>query len=213
MKIHILNAFAVLLVCSTVQPVWAGDTKTKAPAEVITEAHQEDVEAMQKAMEMGMPGEAHKVLEQLAGDWTYTMTHKMAADAPEQASEGTSKNEWILGGRFLRQSIASTLDMGGEPMNYEGIGIIGYDNLKGHYVSTWKDNMSTGIMTSSAQYDAETSTMKEEGTYTCPMKGREVAFTSELKFVDADHFTYAMYETDENGTTYKMMDIQYTRKK
>lgn len=200
MKAYVLKFLGILFLFIA-QPALAEDAMTGMPDEV----------AMQKAMELGMPGVAHKVLEPLVGQWTYTMTHKMAADAPEQMSEGTSNIEWILGGRFLQQKVSSTLDMGGQTINYEGIGTIGHDNVKGRYMTSWMDNMSTGIMTAVAEYDEAAATLKEKGSYSCPMKGRDVNFTSELKIIDNDHFSYTMYETDEGGTTYKMMDIQYTR--
>lgn len=203
----------VLFSATAALPAAAEDAKAPMTEAAEGMAEGMDAEAMQKAMAMGMPGEGHKVLEPLVGQWTYTMTHKMSADAPEETSEGESENTWILGGRFVQQHVTSVMDMGGQSLNYEGIGTIGFDNVKEQYVSTWKDNMGTGIMSSTAQYDAETGTLKEEGTYTCAMKGREVAFTSELKFVDADHFTYTMYDTDKDGHSYKMMDITYTRKK
>lgn len=201
MKNTVLNLFILVAMLVTYP----------ALAEEMTNSPMPDEAAMQKAMELSMPGEGHKVLEQLAGDWTYTMTHKMAAAAPEMASEGTSKNEWILDGRFLRQEVNSQIDMGGQMMSYHGIGTIGYDNMKKEYMSTWMDNMSTGMMVSTAQYDPASKTLKESGTFSCPMKGTQVSFTSELKFIDGNHFTYTMYQ-EENGQKYKSMDISYTRK-
>jgi acyl-coenzyme A thioesterase PaaI-like protein len=202
MKQYFLIIFAFVLLFS-VQP---------ALAEEAASAHgMPDEAAMQKVMELGMPGEAHKVLDRLTGEWTYTMTHKMSADAPKIASEGISKNEWILGGRFIQQNVSSTFDMNGQTINYEGVGTAGHDNVKGHFITTWMDNMGTGMMAASAEYDEATATLKEKGTYSCSMRGGEVTFTAELKFVDDDHFTYAMYETDENGKTFQMMDMKYTR--
>lgn len=204
MRACFLNFYAlILIVAVAASPSFAEEAMSTAP----------DQAAMEQAMKLSMPGDAHKVLDTLAGSWTYTMTHKMAADAPEQTSEGTSQNEWILGGRFIRQNVASTFDMGGQTVNYEGIGTIGFDNVKGHYISSWIDNMGTGMMTATAEYDPETKTLKEKGTYTCPMKGHEISFTSEMKVIDEDHFTYTMYEAGEDGETFKMMDITYTRQK
>ncbi len=43
-------------------------------------------------------------------------------------------------------------------MNFKGMAIEGYDNVKKKFVSSWIDNMSTMIMNSEGTYDAATKT-------------------------------------------------------
>ena len=143
---------------------------------------------MEEMMKLGMPGEGHTVLNDLIGTWDYTVTYKMAPNAPEQTSTGKTTNEWILDGRFVKQNVAGTMDMGGQSMPFNGMGLIGYDNLSGQYQSVWIDNVSTAMMTSSkSSYDPATKTITEEGTYSCVMKGKDTPYKSELKIIDADH--------------------------
>lgn len=183
-----------------------------AAAEDKAPAGKPDEAAMKKMMELTTPGEAHKVLNDLVGNWDYTMTHKMAKDAPEQTSTGTSENKWILDGRFLKQKVTGEFDMGGEKKRFEGIAVLGHDNVKGEYTSLWIDNMNTTMMQTTGKYDAATRTLTENAQFFCPMKNAEVKSSNELKFVDADHYTYTMYDVT-TADKYKAMEIKYTRKK
>lgn len=193
---------SMLATCAMATAAMAADTTP--PADMPDEA------AMKKMMELTTPGENHKVLNQLVGNWTYTISFKMAKDAPEQTSTGNSENAWILDGRFLQQKVSGVMDMGGQKQSFNGIATIGYDNGKREYQSTWMDNMNTGLMTATGQYDATTKTLKEGGEFFCPIKNSIVKTQSELQFVDADHFTYTTY--DVSGEKYKSMEIKYTRK-
>ena len=80
---------------------------------------------MQKMMMIGTPSDAHKVLEGLVGKWTYKMSFRTSPDMPEQMSSGESENQWILGGRQLKQNFSGAFDMGGQTHAYNGIGYIG----------------------------------------------------------------------------------------
>ena len=203
MKI-LVSLFAMMVMAFSHSTLHAEDTAPAMP----------DAEAMQKMMEAGMPGEHHKVLDAMVGSWTYTMTHRMAPDAPEETSEGTSENTWILGGRQVQQIVKSTMDFGGHKMEYEGLGYVGYDNMAKGYTSIWLDNMNTSFMVAKGgTYDEETKTIKEEGSFSCPMKGHDVGFRSEAHFIDEDHMTYTMYDLTSAKEPFKMMEIKYTRAK
>lgn len=171
-----------------------------------------DESSVKSMMELGMPSAHHKVLDALIGEWNYTISYKMAPDAPEQKSIGKSSNKWVMDGRFVQQDISGTMDMGDASQKFEGLGFIGHDNVKGTYVSSWIDNITTGIMTATGTYNMKTKTITENGTFSCPMIGGEKKFKSELTFVDADTFTYTMYDTT-GDTQFKSMDITYNRKK
>jgi hypothetical protein len=166
---------------------------------------------MKKMMELGMPGEKHKALDGMVGTWDYTVTYKMSPDAPEQTSTGISDNKWVLDGRFVQQNVGGTMDMNGEKKEFKGVGYIGHDNVKGEYISTWMDNMSTGLMTSNGIYDEASKSIKESGQFYCPIKNGEIKFESELKFIDATHYSHTMYDVS-SGEKSKMMEITYTKK-
>ena len=168
----------------------------------------EMAEKMKKMEALTSPGEAHKVLEPLAGKWTYTSKFWMSPEGPADESTGTSQDDLIYGGRFLMQVVKGT--MAGKP--FEGLGFTGYDNIKKEYVSVWLDGIATGLMTSSGQYDAATKSITETGANSCPLTGetnRKVRSVSTL--VDNDHKTYTAYAAGPDGKEMKMMEISYTR--
>lgn len=179
------------------------DVKASEAAEAVLDPK------MQEMMALAQPGEHHKVLEALAGNWNYTMQWWMSPEAQAQSSTGTSQNTWILGGRFLKQVVTGTHM--GEP--FEGINITGYDNVKGEYNSVWVDNVSTGMMTSSSQYDPVTKTFSEKGSFSCPMMQGPISFRGSIALISSDQYTYSMFSQDKEGKEYKMMEIVYTKTK
>lgn len=163
---------------------------------------------MEKWKEFSTPNENHKVLETLVGDWDYSIKWWMSPDAKPEESTGASSIKWIMGGRFIEQSVAGTSM--GQP--FEGMGIMGYDNEKKQYQSVWIDNMGTGIMTGSGSYDPNTKTLTDQGKFSCPAEG-EKSYRAVLKIIDNDNFTYEWYMTDPEGKEFRAMKIVYTRKK
>lgn len=164
---------------------------------------------MQKVKERTSPTEAHKVLEPLAGQWTYTAKFWMPLEAQPEETTGTSQNTMIFGGRFLKQEAKGTWM--NEP--FEGIGYTGYDNIKAEYESVWLDSMATGLMTSSGQYDAVSKTLRLLGANSCPLTGEKARpGRSELTITDNDHNTYAFYMIGPDGKEFKAMEIVYQRR-
>jgi Protein of unknown function (DUF1579) len=98
----------------------------------------------------------------------------------------------------------------GQP--FEGMGIMGYDNEKKQYQSVWIDNMGTGIMTGSGNYDPNTKTLTDQGKFSCPAEG-EKSYRAVLKMKDNDNFTYEWYMAGPDGKEFRAMEIVYTRKK
>ncbi|MBI3276412.1 MAG: DUF1579 domain-containing protein [Chlamydiae bacterium] len=133
---------------------------------------------------------------------------KMDPSQPAQESKGISENHWIMGGRFLSQSAKG--ESMGQP--FEGMGITGYDNVRGEYTSIWIDNMGTGIENATAQYDPATKTFSEKGSCSSPITGdKDKHFRAEWKIVDKDHYTYEMYTSGPDGKEFKNIEISYTR--
>ena len=167
---------------------------------------QEQMEAMQKAM---TPGEMHKQLAKLAGDWTFTNTMWMAPGQPPAEWTGTMHAETILGGRFV-QSIWKGSFMGQE---FEGRGTEGYDNVSKQLVSTWVDNMGTGIMISTGTCENGGKKCTTTGTFSDPMTGGPSTMKSVVIWVDDNNFKNEMYGKDPaSGQEYKMMEIVAKRK-
>ena len=169
-----------------------------------------DAAAMARYRELSTPGPAHRRLDALAGNWSYRMKLWMNPDAPPQEFRGTSENRWILGGRQLQTRHHGRM-MGN---TFEGIGILGYDNVREEYHSVWMDNMATGLMTSTARFDESENSIHERGSYSCPMTGvREKRYRAVWHLGNGNRYVYAMYSYDDAGREFKSMEIEYTRRR
>jgi hypothetical protein len=173
-------------------------------------------EMMKQMMEMSKLNENHKMLAELDGNWNFTVKMWMNPDpnAKPQESKGTAVRKSIMGGRYVVMDVSGKMQIPGEDGKmkatpFKGMGIDGYDNVKKKFVSSWIDNMSTGIQFSEGTYDAATKTY----TYTSDMEqmpGVRTPVRQVLKVPDNNHMTLEWYET-HGGQEKKTMEIDYTR--
>lgn len=169
----------------------------------------EEKAAMELMAKAATPGDAHKLLNDIAGTWNTKVTSWMNPGAPPSVSEGTSENKWILGGRYLEQRFKGNFM--GTP--FEGLGYTGYDNVTKKYWGTWMDNFSTGVMTSTGSTPDNGKTWSFTGTSSDPMTGKETEVQEKIIVTDHDHHTFEMWGAGPDGKPMKMMEITYTRKK
>ncbi len=187
----------------------AGEDSKEKQESVKQKASEHDHDAMmEKLKEFSTPNENHKVLGTLVGNWNNTVKSWMSPGANPEETKGTSEIDWIMGGRFIEQAVKGTFM--GQP--FEGIGIMGYDNEKKQYQSVWIDNMGTGITTGSGNYDPNTKTLTDQGTFSCPAEGQK-SYRGVTKIIDQDNFTYEMFMAGPDGKEFRAMEIVYTRKK
>lgn len=155
------------------------------------------------------PNENHAKLARLAGSFSVESRFFAGAGAEPQSSQGTAEQTMILGGRVLRQEF--TGNMGGQA--FQGLGLVGYDNVRGRYYSHWVDGMSTMPLTHEGQCRTPSCELIEfKGEYLDPMtkKKKKSRTTSELA---ADgHLTFTMFDQDARGKEFKSLELVYTRK-
>jgi len=190
-------ALAAALAVSLAAPAGAQDKKKAADEKAA-------MEAWQKAM---TPGEGQKKLEPLVGTFDVKVQTWMDPSKPPDESTGTSVNTWVLGDRFVQMKYDGVFL--GAPFN--GIGYTGFDNVSKKYVSTWMDTASTGMMWSTGTFDGKALTTK--ATVNDPMSGKAAPVDQKLTIADNDHLTLEMFGKGPDGKMFKMMEIQYTRKK
>lgn len=163
---------------------------------------------MEKWKEFATPNENHKLLDALVGNWDYTIKWWMSPDGEPEVSKGISEIQWIMGARFIQHKVQGT----SMEQPFEGMGIMGYDNEKKEYQSVWIDNMGTGIVKGTGNFDPDTKTLIEQGTFSCPAEG-EKSYRGVTKIIDRDHFTYEWYMAGPDGKEFRAMEIVYNRKK
>jgi Protein of unknown function (DUF1579) len=174
-----------------------------------------EAEMMKQMMDLAKLNENHKLLADLAGTWTYTVKMMAPGETP-QSSTGSVTRKPIMNGRFFIADFSGSMKMPGadgkmKDFAFKGSSIEGYDNVKKKFVSSWVDNMGTGIMTSEGTYDPATKTF----TYTSevePVPGMKTPVREVIKITDKNHHTFEWYE-NRGGQEAKTMEIDYTRKK
>lgn len=166
-------------------------------------------EEMQAYAAAANPGEPHKRMAQMAGNWTYKMTMWMAPGQPPMETTGTIESSMILGGRYLR-SIYKGNVMG---QDFEGHGTDAYDNVAKEYVGTWVDNMGTGIMTTRGTCDDPAcKVMTATGEMNDAMAGGPVKVKMVTTHIDKDNFKFEMFMVSGEGGETKTMEINAKRK-
>ena len=146
---------------------------------------------MDKMTKAATPGPQHEMFKKMAGDWTTKVKYQMDPSQPAQESQGASTITTLMDGRYCQE--VATGQMMGQPFN--GMGITGYDNVMGKYVSTWIDNMGTGIMTSTGTADASGKVITWNGTMSDPVTGKPSKERMVETIVDDSHYTLEMYGT------------------
>jgi hypothetical protein len=170
-----------------------------------------DTATANKAMAAYMtPGASQAMLAKAAGEWVADITMWMEPGGQPMTAKGTATNKMILGGRYQQSTNKSEM-MG---MSFEGIGTTGYDNAKKVFVSSWVDNMGTGIMNMEGPLDEATKTITLKGKVICPANNKECDMRETIKLVDDNTQVMEMYGPDmKTGKEYKSMEIKFTRKK
>jgi len=168
-------------------------------------------DAMAELMKYAAPGEHHKHLSSLEGNWKMVTKFRMAPEAAWDESTGNSSIEWVLGGRFLQQKVTSPPSEA-MPFPFEGLGLLGYDNFAGNYVNLWMDSFMTGIMLFKGTCDASGKNITLHGEFANPMKGGEIMKSRWVyHIINNDKFVFEMWEPDENGKEYLHGEITYSR--
>ncbi|PWU13709.1 MAG: hypothetical protein C5B50_18775 [Verrucomicrobia bacterium] len=172
-------------------------------------------EMMAAMMEMAKVGENHKLLEQSAGNWSCIVKFWMSPDAPPTESTGSVVRRPMMGGRYFVSDHTGKMQMPGPDgkmtdFEFKGMAIEGYDNAKKKFVSSWVDNMGTGIMMSEGDYDAAAKAFTFRAEYEA-MPGMKMKIREVITIADKNHQTMEWYE-DRGGKEVKTMEIKYTRK-
>lgn len=168
-----------------------------------------DSAAMMKAWQEYMtPGEMHQMMAKYNGKFVGEVTMWMTPDGPPSKSTSIAENKMAMNG--LYQISMHKGDFNGMP--FEGQSTLAYDNAKKKFISTWIDNMGSGIMVLEGEWDEANKTINFSGNITDPMTGMECKVRETMKFIDENNQIMEMYNQAEGMPEYKSMEIKYTRK-
>ena len=132
----------------------------------------------------------------------------MDPSQPPTESEGTSEAKWVMGNRYVRQEVKGSF--GG--MEFNGVGVTGYDNLKKKYVSAWIDNMGTGIATATGEVDKTGKVFTFTGEEIDPSSGKTIK-GRDVTTLNGDGTIKTEFYKLVDGKEIKVMEIISTKKK
>jgi len=165
---------------------------------------------MQACAMAGTPGEQHKTLVKDAGEWSGKNSMWMPGVAEPMKAESTTKISPILDGRFVLVEVEGDMPGMGP---FKGYGVNGFDNVSGKYVSSWIDNMGTGIMQGTGELSKDGKTLTWTYTANCLITKKPVSYRQVEKQTAADTKTLEMFGPDpKTGKEYKMMHIEFAKK-
>jgi len=170
-----------------------------------------DQATMQKAWQAYMtPGEMHKKMAEDVGTWDDELTYWMSPDDKNPTkSKSTSTITMMLNGLY-QQSVTKGTAMG-QP--FEGINTLAYDNAAEEYVSTWVDNMGSGIAVTRGKYDPAIKGINFKGEMMDPVTKKPKKIRQTKEIIDANTQKMEMYDTTADGKEYKCMEVLSKRKK
>jgi hypothetical protein len=194
----------------------ASSSAATSPAAAASGGEQSPEEMMKMMMEMSKLNDNHKLLGELVGDWTYVVKMWMDPSAPPLESKGTATRKAEMGGRYFVADASGQFPMPGpdgkmQQFDFKGRSTDAFDNAKQKFVSTWIDNMGTGIMMSEGTYDQSSKTFTYRSSYDMA-PGVKTDIRETIKIADKDHHTMEWFE-NRGGQEVKTMEIAYTRKK
>lgn len=165
----------------------------------------EEMKAWQQSM---APGEYHKWLSTFNGTWNGEVKMWMDPSQPPVSSKMITVNEMTMNNLFQRSTHIGNM-MG---MEFKGEGLVGYDNVKKMFTSTWIDNMGSSITYMTGKLGDDKKILTMNGSMAEPMSGENMIIKQVLTLLSEDKHTFEMFMVVE-GKDIKTMEIIYTRKK
>ena len=207
---------ALLLVLTACNDTPAEETtaaKTDSPATVAAESTPKPPKQVDSATAMknwqmyATPSDAHKLMASWNGTWNAEVSSWEKPGAPVMTSKGKMVNKTIFNGLYQQSSFNGNM-MG---MPFQGQSTTGFDNHKKVFVTSWIDNMGSGIMHMEGPWDEASKTMTLSGKMVNPATGEECAYRQIMKIVDDKNQVMEMYGPDTEGKEFKVMEIKYTK--
>jgi hypothetical protein len=208
MKVRI-TMFAFVMACALALPANQVFSQEKGGGKNEAKPAVDMQEMMKKWAEAAKPGAPHRLLDQFVGQWDVAMRMWMEPGKPPMETKSTADVKWIMDGRFLLEE--STGQIMGMP--HKGMGITGYDNFKQKYISSWIENMSTGMYTSEGTFDQSGKVLTLHGKIDEPMTGeRDKLVRFVARFISKDKHVFEIYDLVGRPDEFKAVEMTYTRK-
>lgn len=164
---------------------------------------------MQAWIKAGTPGKHHEYLEPGAGTFDAVVRFRMNPNDQWVESKGVVTREWVLGKRFLRETVKSESPMG----TYNAIGYLGYNNYDGQYEFAWMEDMSSAIYMQYGTYDAEKKVMTLRSSHRDPATGKLMIGQGTWDMSNPDRQAVEGTMIGPDGKPFKSFEGVFERKK
>jgi DNA-binding transcriptional ArsR family regulator len=156
--------------------------------------------------QLALPGNEHKRLEALVGDWRLDAEFRISPAAKWEKTAGRASYKKILGGRFVTEEASINL-MGNQ---FEWMGIYGYDLRALRYTAVWVDNGDTGIERADGTMDDAGKTLVLNGEQAGSGTGTQ-PYKWVMTFEGPGRFTIEMRMIGQGGTEFSNLRMIATR--
>lgn len=164
--------------------------------------------AMKNWMDYMTPAKEHQMMTSWNGTWEGDISMWMAPGMPPSKSTGTAAFSMIMGGRYQQGMHKGSFS----GMPFEGMSTLAFDKAKKVFISSWVDNMGTGIMILEGPWDEAKKSLTLTGNMIDPFTGKEVKVKEIFTVKDNNNHLMEMYAQDAAGAEFKTMEIKYIRK-
>jgi Protein of unknown function (DUF1579) len=156
--------------------------------------------------QLALPGDEHKRLEALVGDWRLDAEFRISPAAKWEKTAGRASYKKILGGRFVTEEASINL-MGNQ---FEWMGIYGYDLRALKYTAIWVDNGDTGIERAEGKMDDAGKTLVLSGEQAGPGSGTQ-PYKWVVTFDGPGRFTIEMRMVGQGGAEFSNLRMVATK--
>jgi Protein of unknown function (DUF1579) len=177
---------------------WAGDRNGLPSPDVL----------LQALAEAGKPGPEHQKLQPFVGDWAFTLKVWTDPSQPPAEVTGTVERRWILGGRFIQESVQGEY----KGKTFEGLGLLGYDNAQKKFTTVRACGLCGTISQGLATCDGSGTKFVCAKEECCPLTGQKIQGRDEILVENHDRIVTNMYRTVQ-GKEVKAMEIVSVRKR
>ncbi len=154
------------------------------------------------------PGENHALLDPFCGRWKIRIEYRLRPDTNPETAQGGAEFRWIMGKRFLEQVV----DGKGIAGEFEGRGLIGFDNVLNQYTGVWIDSMNSGMTRSTGRRESDGKTFLFKATGTDVIEAKEKTSDTILRIITNDELQYLVYQPHpKTGDAVLMLKISYQR--
>jgi len=182
--------------------------ETTTKEEVATETKLYSATVAKAWTDYATPSKAHEMLAKDSGTWDAELTFWSPDNPQEMKSTATVTYKMIMGGKYQEGNYSG--DMFGMP--FEGKGTVAFDNATEEFVSTWIDNMGTGMMVTRGKYDEATKTSTFHGEMVDPVTKKAKKVKEIITYIDDNNQKMEMFDVLEDGKEFKSMQVVSKRK-